>query len=242
MFSERILLFYLSETFMTLIYEPERFKNESRTKRSKRQILLTKAEEIFREKGIASTSMIDIAKVAGVERRTLYNYYNNKEELAIDIQIEYLRNYGATVEFKIDYNKNFILQLEQYCETYIKRFLNNKNYIIYITQFDYYFRHISKDENLDRYHQIMKNRNMTNNPAMEIISLICEEKGISLSKEMLKKFFFTLHHCILGVAQRVIFREAVFIEEQNYSSEDIRILIPILVQGIVATLPNYDSK
>ncbi|MCJ8313927.1 MAG: TetR/AcrR family transcriptional regulator [Saccharospirillaceae bacterium] len=226
---------------MTLIYEPERFKNESRTKRSKRQILLTKAEEIFRTKGIASTSMIDIAKIAEVERRTLYNYYNNKEEMAIDIQIEYLRNYGATVEFKIDYNKDFPEQLEQYCDAYVRRFLNNKDYIIFITQFDYYFRHISNDENLERFHQKMKNRNMTNNPAMEIISLICKQKNINISHDMLKKFFFTLHHCILGVAQRVIFRESVFMEEQNYSSEDILMIIPIIVKGIVATLPSYHS-
>ena len=186
--------------------------------------------------------MIDIAKVAGVERRTLYNYYNNKEEMAIDIQIEYLRNYGATVEFKIDYDKDFTIQLEQYCDAYVKRFQNNKDYIIYITQFDHYFRHISKDENLDRYHQVMKNRNMTNNPAMVIISLICKQNNITTSDAIIKKFFFTLHHCLLGVAQRVIFRESVFIEEQNYSSEDIQLLIPILVKGIVATLPIYGTK
>jgi len=227
---------------MTLIFEPERFKNESRTKRSKRQALLTKAEEIFRVQGIASTSMINIAKETGVERRTLYNYYNNKEEMAIDIQIEYLRNYGATVEFKIDNDIDYTLQLEQYCEAYVKRFLNNKNYIIFITQFDYYFRHSSSDEHLERYHQIMKNRNITDNPAMKIIALICEQKDILLSDEMLKKFFFTLHHCILGVAQRVIFRESVFIEEQNYSSDDIKIIIPIIAKGIVATLPLYTSK
>ncbi|BCE01393.1 TetR/AcrR family transcriptional regulator [Marinicellulosiphila megalodicopiae] len=226
---------------MTLLYEPERFKDESRTKRSKRQLLLTKAEEIFRTQGIASTSMIDIAKIAGVERRTLYNYYNNKEEMAIDIQIEYLRNYGATVEFKINHDLDYTKQLESYCDTYIKRFLNNKNYIIFITQFDYHFRHFSMDDNLDRYHKIMKDRNMTNNPAMEIIALICKQKELNVDDQLIRKFFFTLHHCILGVAQRVIFRESVFIEEQDYSSEDIQILIPILVNGIVSTLPSYQK-
>ncbi len=46
-----------------------------------RESIATAASKLFLEKGIAATSMDDIAKVAGYSKATLYVYFKNKEEI-----------------------------------------------------------------------------------------------------------------------------------------------------------------
>jgi AcrR family transcriptional regulator len=45
------------------------------------QAVLAQALELFRQKGLRATSMLDLAKVTGVQRNSLYNAYGDKEAL-----------------------------------------------------------------------------------------------------------------------------------------------------------------
>ena len=46
-----------------------------------RENIASAASALFMEKGIAATSMDDIAKAAGYSKATLYVYFENKEEI-----------------------------------------------------------------------------------------------------------------------------------------------------------------
>ncbi len=46
-----------------------------------RENIASAASVLFMEKGIAETSMDDIAKAAGYSKATLYVYFENKEEI-----------------------------------------------------------------------------------------------------------------------------------------------------------------
>lgn len=46
-----------------------------------RQLLVDVARQLFAKNGIANTTMNDIAKASGKGRRTLYTYFNSKEEV-----------------------------------------------------------------------------------------------------------------------------------------------------------------
>ena len=46
-----------------------------------REHIASAASVLFMEKGIAATSMDDIAKAAGYSKATLYVYFENKEEI-----------------------------------------------------------------------------------------------------------------------------------------------------------------
>ena len=46
-----------------------------------RENIVSAASTLFMEKGIAATSMDDIAKAAGYSKATLYVYFENKEEI-----------------------------------------------------------------------------------------------------------------------------------------------------------------
>jgi len=45
------------------------------------EAVLTQALDLFWQKGLRATSMLDLAKVTGVQRNSLYNAYGNKEAL-----------------------------------------------------------------------------------------------------------------------------------------------------------------
>src|SRR5690606_23291515 len=53
-----------------------------RTERS-RNLILDAADEAFRELGYANTSGEEIATRAGLTRKTVYNLFNSKEEIAL---------------------------------------------------------------------------------------------------------------------------------------------------------------
>lgn len=61
--------------------------SDSRTLERKRNDILESAKELFTERGIEKTSMQMIAEKAGITRRSLYNYYDSKEQIAVDVQI-----------------------------------------------------------------------------------------------------------------------------------------------------------
>ncbi len=55
-----------------------------------RQEILKAAERLFLKNGIANTAVIDIARTAGITKATLYRYFPNRDEIAIQIQIKML--------------------------------------------------------------------------------------------------------------------------------------------------------
>lgn len=56
---------------------------ESRVKHSNRLRILHVAYEAFVQSGIENISMLDIARKSGMQRRNLYNYYEDKEQIAV---------------------------------------------------------------------------------------------------------------------------------------------------------------
>lgn len=55
-----------------------------RTERS-RNLILKAADEAFRRHGFADTSMEEIAAAAGLTRKTIYNLFRSKEEIALQL-------------------------------------------------------------------------------------------------------------------------------------------------------------
>lgn len=55
---------------------------------NKREQILRAALEVFKEKGYANTSIMDIAKHANMGKGTLYLYFKNKEELLYSVFME----------------------------------------------------------------------------------------------------------------------------------------------------------
>jgi AcrR family transcriptional regulator len=79
-----------------------------------KKILLKSAIDCFITKGIKSTTIEDIAKVANVTRRTVYRYFNGKSDIiAALIDIERERMFIKIHDIAALHNNNFPLMLEE---------------------------------------------------------------------------------------------------------------------------------
>lgn len=64
------------------------FSKREANKIEKKAIFMRAAEKLFMEKGYENTSIEDIVKEAGITKRTLYQYFQNKEDLYYAIALE----------------------------------------------------------------------------------------------------------------------------------------------------------
>ena len=70
-----------------------------------RENIVSAASALFMEKGIAATSMDDIAKAAGYSKATLYVYFENKEEIVGILVLNSMKKSWIRWGFKL-INKN----------------------------------------------------------------------------------------------------------------------------------------
>ena len=66
------------------------------------------AHEAFLENGYHKTDMRDIAKIAGIDKRTIYRYFDSKEALAFIIWqkvIAFIKDFGAISDGNSEYEK-----------------------------------------------------------------------------------------------------------------------------------------
>jgi AcrR family transcriptional regulator len=63
-----------------------------------RQLLLQGGREVFAERGVEATSVLDIVRAAGVSQPSFYNHFESKEKLAEEIAADFFRNYRQVKE------------------------------------------------------------------------------------------------------------------------------------------------
>lgn len=120
---------------------------DSRTLSQKRKIILMNAKPLFIECGIEGTSMQMIAEKSSITRRSLYNYYESKDLIAIDLQIlnldeiSFFENWEMTGSiseiFKKNLHKAMGSQRSQYLflnrfDSYFCQGYPNRKYIDYL--------------------------------------------------------------------------------------------------------------
>ena len=113
---------------------------ESRTKKHKRELILNTAYHMFVEQGIESVTMMELAKACDIQRRTLYNYYSTKEEVADDIMACWHKNASALgipedMEFKNAYEKAVFLGNQMY--DYV---IEHAEAFVFSYHYDHYFQ------------------------------------------------------------------------------------------------------
>lgn len=62
-----------------------------------RENILKAAEALFLHSGLENASMSDIARQAGITRATLYRYFSNRDEIAVQIQIRMMEKIRAVL-------------------------------------------------------------------------------------------------------------------------------------------------
>src|SRR5690554_4956473 len=86
---------------------------QNKTK-TRRELMLDKALELFREVGFEAASMSQIAARVGGSKTTLYNYFSSKEELLLEALPTSAREYAEEVRNLLQQSEDLPTQLHRF--------------------------------------------------------------------------------------------------------------------------------
>ncbi len=89
----------LHDIIMAAVTPPARGPQNDDKKEQKKKIIIDAASRLFAEKGYGGANMLAVAKEAGVAEGTIYEYYQNKENLLISIPSAKLEELLAHMDF-----------------------------------------------------------------------------------------------------------------------------------------------
>jgi len=113
----------------------------SSTKEKQLQNILEAAEQCFIEQGIALTTMKDISLRANIYRRTLYNYFQSKEDVAFAIHKNYNQNGLKFIASGIGTGYEQLDALITFLMDHMDELLPRIHYEI---QYEFYMHHIAQ--------------------------------------------------------------------------------------------------
>jgi len=95
---------------------------------NKKDIIISKAARLFRDKGFAATSMRDLAENVGVEAASLYNHIQSKAEILQEICFRVANLLTTHLEkVKTDTQLNAIGKIEAILKMHIDQMLKNRD-------------------------------------------------------------------------------------------------------------------
>ena len=111
---------------------------ESPTKQKHREAILSSALDLFVAYGIHAVTMDDIAVASDLTLRSIYNYYDSKEDIAIDIEIACMAAFQAE---KIDIPdfENGLEEASYWIRFFGQWFMDHPKITSFLAMFDYAF-------------------------------------------------------------------------------------------------------
>jgi len=124
--------------------------NDSKTKEKNRKKIVEVTKKTFITKGIIETSIMDIVTSAGMERKTFYNYFKDKKEIASYIYFQTLEKLFPSQFYEWECLEcfNYYEKIEKYLLSIAKRYQNNTFDMLYIKLFDNYYNKTEEQDYL----------------------------------------------------------------------------------------------
>lgn len=102
----------------------------TRKKASKKEFILKKAAQMFREKGFAATSMRDLAETVGIEAASLYNHIRSKNEMLESICFDVANRFTMYMDEIETTSQGSIKKIETLLRFHIKQMIENFEEVI----------------------------------------------------------------------------------------------------------------
>ena len=187
----------------------------------KKERILKEAIIKFSEKGYNNTTMIEIARGARVGKGTIYNYFENKQDLINHVIKFGIKKLNTTIKQQVIKQENFKRKLEYIIEGYLQFYL--QNYELGKLLIRELWSHTSKfEERIEIIHQ---------NHTKILKNII--EKGQKEKNNEIKSFDSgTITTSLIGTLNAVIFHWMMF--RQTFPAKQIKYEIKeIFFNGIL---------
>ena len=188
-------------------------------KANKRELILAAAREIFGEKGYHSTTSEEIAKKAGVGKGTIYQYFESKQDIFLQMHMQYLKQYSENVVALIQENSTF----EENLRRIIRYHLDNLQDLI---QFGVQFmsRMQTDETKCTENHAVMEEVKKQLSVEQYKLFDVAKERGeiIDVNPQLLITCFSGM---FVGIAHMVGMRELSVEEKQQMEESLIRIVL-----------------
>jgi AcrR family transcriptional regulator len=170
-----------------------------------RTVILRSARELFHKKGFYGTTMEDIAKHSGFDRRTIYNHFKNKEDVfaalisSILTDIDAVFNeISAEIGSPLDKLRELILSL-------LDLYINNSQ-LLNIFMSEYETNEIKKRQHLSVY--TLKNISAYKKIESRLVAMIKDAQEVNL--------VVNVHPYILaGMLNELILRSVIVLHNQK---------------------------
>ena len=178
--------------------------DDSKTRAKNRKKIADVARQLFYTKGIEHTTVMDIVREVEMERKTFYNYFTDKEEIADYIYyltIETLYEEGFTVD---DYKglPSGYEKIKKYYSSIVNQCVTHPQELLYFVHYDYYFR---KKPNLAMVREFYRTKGIQN--PVELFIEGVEDGTIDIDGEDPSTRFTLIDQSIGSYASRLILRE-----------------------------------
>src|SRR5687767_12201212 len=100
-------------------------KIKSNKNSTRKEVILLKASQLFREKGFTATSMRDLAEHVGVEAASLYNHINSKAEILQEICFKVANQFMSHIEEVSARECSAIEKMEDILRFHIRQMIHN---------------------------------------------------------------------------------------------------------------------
>lgn len=195
--------------------------DESNVKQRKRKEIIETSMDIFIRDGITKVTMIDIAKECGISLRSLYYYYKNKEELAVDIQMVCMNIFSIQEHYKIEDNDSGYEAVCKFLDGVYNNLIENQKVVKFITAFDYYFYNEYPNEKYISFLSSMQSKKVLED---DILSKINDGSVNLYGKEAIT-VLATVFQSLLAYAQKIIYREKAMLSENIEGRGDLKLYI-----------------
>src|SRR5215204_4733215 len=92
---------------------------------TRKDVIITKAAKLFREKGFSATSMRDLAEHVGVEAASLYNHISSKAEILQEICFKVANQFMSHIEEVDNSQRTAIAKIEEILRFHIRQMVQH---------------------------------------------------------------------------------------------------------------------
>lgn len=222
------------------------YYDESNTRRLRRFEILARSAQCFSARGWEAPTMSEIAQLLGMERRTLYSYYNNKMDLVVDSFLQAAEFFSSENPAKMRENleKTRQLPLKERLSAILRS--NAANLLAahpgnqLVLSYDEFIMHLAPDSPTFKRFLLIRRKVATHISILSGIISEGEARGeigcaTATPEELAVIMEQAFRAYVLKIAQRRHYTD-------HYRVENLDVYIPILVHGLLSAYPPKSTQ